>query len=256
MEKFCENVVSRYFDASLTMAEKTQDMDKKTTDAIFNNSGDIEDRVKNLASWIRSYKIHRVGWEGDNKNGDKNFASAASRTAIGWFDRNRDKSQSVTDAYKSLRYAVGDLYAGAGYKDRSFQSLTSKILWCSRPDEVPIYDLFASQAVTFLIKIYKSYQIDLPYRNVSEERKYNKNYVGAWKDLKRADKDIWLYTDFFHSHAILYKIFEREIEKNLAECRLEGRGNGITSFRLFDKFLWLFGNQGLDYSLIGESDGW
>lgn len=246
MNDFCARLANRYFAAALKAAKGSEDDDDKATQAAANIGADPKGRVQTLAQWIRFYKVHRVKWIADEDDVDQTFAEAVARCAIGVFDGWHNHQPDVPVAYAELRNTIGDLYKGNSGNDRAFRSLTAKVLWCRYPDTVPIYDLFASEAITFLAKVYKALEVPGSYVWGTEEDSYdNKRGYVDWKTADSAQKDIWWYTDFHLSHQLLFERFRPRIEELLAH-----HPNSPSAFRVFDKILWLFGNHDLDYSLM------
>jgi len=252
MENICEKLIDRYFDAACNEAGQTSTKDKGAYEAARNKVYiKPECRVRTLAEWIREYKVHRVKWkkesiDSDELIGELTFADAVATIALKLFDEWDDSIIEPVQAYTQLRNAIGEAYRNNTGQDRTFRSVTAKVLWCAYPDKVAIYDDFASQAATTLTKIYKSYYDESPYRHRDEESKYDNDVSPeTWKSYTKAERDIWWYRDFFNSHAKLFTFFEPHINK-----RLEKIDNHPTPFRVFDKFLWLYGNPNLDYSLI------
>lgn len=246
MDEFCGRLVNRYFDAALEAVDGSREMDDAAVHAAGDRDGDWKKRSAALAYWIRQYKVHRVKWIAEDDKVPPTFADAVAKGSIGLFDRWGDARVGVVEAYAELREVIGDLHKGNGGKERSFRSLTAKVLWCRYPDAVPIYDLFASEAVTFLAKAYKAYEARDSYARGKEEGRYD-NKIGYvnWKTADRATKDIWWYKDFHNAHSVLFQRFEPHIED-----RLTSQSQTPSSFRVFDKILWLFGNHDLDYSLM------
>lgn len=246
MNELCARLVGRYFAAALKAAEGSEVDDAKATRAAEDLGGAADGRVQTLARWIRFYKVHRVKWIAEDDDVDQTFAEVVARCAIGVFDGWHNHQPDVPDAYAELRNAIGDLYKGNCGKDRAFRSLTAKVLWCRYPDTVPIYDLFASEAITFLAKVYKALELPGSYEWGKEEDSYdNKRGYVDWKTADSATRDIWWYTDFHRSHELLFERFRPRIEEHLAN-----HPDSPSAFRVFDKILWLFGNHDLDYSLM------
>jgi hypothetical protein len=253
MQGLCEALIERYFDASLEMAFASQDKDEKCVEAFSARNQPIEARASVVADWIRLYKINRVKWNASEDDSAATFADAAAGVALQYSDAHPSLApEGVPAAYAELRNSIGQRYFDISGKDRTFRSLTGKLLWCAYPDSAPIYDDFSSRAVTTLIRIYKAHKAKDRYNFGLEEEKYNN--VKNWETLPKAKKDAWWYEDFYRSHRRLFEHFQPVIVHCAAALKDTDIGRAPTTFRLFDKFLWLFGNNDLDYSLLGTEE--
>jgi hypothetical protein len=251
MERFCEQLISRYFDAALKEAVATKGRDLEAIASVANVGGDLKKRTADLASWLRLYRVHRVRWEALDDNIDQTFADAVARASLEHFDRKHNNLHNIPEAFKDLRDVIATCYMDNSQKDRKFMSLTGKILWCALLDRAPIYDIFASSAVINLTRIYKAYTVKSAYERSIEEKNYDSLYEGDWNSSSFSKQDSWWYRDFYCSHSTLFKVFEPSIRYRITNTKTD-----VSSFRVFDKFLWIFGNSDLDYSLIGHADDW
>jgi len=247
-----ESIVGRYFEAAFGEVEKGNARDQEAIIALSGSDADEASRVQTVADWIRLYKVHRVKWSAREEDNDEAFADAVARQAIQHLETPR-LDLTVPERFQMLRAVIEEVYLSDPVrKERSFKSLTSKVLWCRYPQEVPIYDRFAVQAVTFLTKLYKSCAGSDQYVLRAEEKAYSKDSEN-WDGMGSAERDCWWFRDFCHSHTIIYRVSEDVIRRNLAERG----GSEEMAFRTFDKILWLMGNEDLDYSLMNiEREKW
>lgn len=248
MYEFSRCLVDRYLDAGLMAVEGSREQDNRAIYAAANRTGDRAQRVKELAAWIRLYKVHRVKWLKDDEVYGATFADAVAECAITLFDGWGGQQPEVPDHYALLRNYIDQVYTENSGKKRSFRSLTAKVLWCRYPLAVPIYDRFASDAITFMVKVYKAYFGVDGYQIGIEESLYDdKGRINDWMKGGPAGDDIWYYDDFYKSHQVIYKYFYPHLRSALTD-----RGVDADPFRVFDKILWLFGNSSLDYSLFSD----
>jgi len=244
-----ENIVGRYVDAALAEVEKGSERDQEAIEALSGGGTDENNRIQIVADWIRLYKVHRVKWSAREEDNDEAFADAVARQAINHF-RTPHQDLSIPERYRMLRAVIEEVYLSDPLrKERSFKSLTSKVLWCRYPEEVPIYDRFAVQSVTFLAKLYKSCVGFGRYALKIEEATYSKE-ADNWDNMGSAERDWWWYRDFCHSHTTIYKVSEDAIRRHLVDRHRPEK----MAFRTFDKILWIMGNEDLDYSLMNV--GW
>jgi hypothetical protein len=247
MPDIFHRLVDRYFAAAMTAVDESSRQDKKCVEVVSDRNHDMSKRIEELARWIRFYKVHRVKWETGVDANDQNLATAVARLALELFDNESEEKESVIGRFKKLRHMIGKkYYENSGGKDRSFLSLTSKVLWCRSPECVPIYDQFAVQAVTVLAKIYKAQHFTKPYTRGDEglSKRVDQEFKD-WNTRGAEEHDIYWYQDFFHSHELIFGQCRKAISGKLSP------GSSSLTFRVFDKILWLFGNEELDYSLMG-----
>jgi predicted small secreted protein len=107
---------------------------------------DFDNRVQSVRSWLDLYKVLQ-GIDGFRRD-------ALARAVLDWADhRSGDSRLATLDA---IVHAHADLMAacsGADGRGRDFTSLASKVLWLRYPEEVPLYDRFAQEALWMLSKL-------------------------------------------------------------------------------------------------------
>jgi hypothetical protein len=255
-----DKLVARYFDAAFSMIEGEQGSGTKDAAAIAASSPNpvpsaFEERVEVLREWIIDYSVHRVRRKVDD--GETSFARAAARNALSFFDARTADRQARPNIYAlfgDLRQELGNAVDGNGSKNRKLLSLTSKVLWCRYPNDAPIYDDFASTALYVLLKLLKATEEPGTYENSAEEAKYdNADYDPYWKEktwdgANKLMADSWYYRDYAFTHSFLFARCRPAIESYLSR----ENASHATAFRVFDKMLWLLGNDGMDYSLKGS----
>jgi hypothetical protein len=242
MTSIFDAVVNRYFVAAQREAAVTNDDDVAAQAAICGKSKSRDQAKADLTRWIRLYKVHRVKWSAPEEHDAGSFAEAVAAAAIAHFGKT-SRSESAPKRFERLRDAIENTYRSDPTRvERSFRSLTSKLLWCRFPDETPIYDRFAVQAVTALGKIYKCIDETEQYKKGDEEEKYERK-AKDWKRFTSAQRDCWWYRDFCHAHRLIFDACRPALEERLGD-------DAGMAYRMFDKLLWIMGNEDLDYSLM------
>lgn len=226
MDSVCRCLVRRYGPAACYEVEKTRAKDEAVTSAIKDSAMNTAERTRRLVKWISKYGVARVRWAKESEN--DGFAFAMSNAALAWFDGRNSPARDVLDNFVGLRKHFEEEYIKNMSKERSFLSLTSKVLWCSAPEHVPIYDDLAASSVSILQKIKRaSFMEECPTRSIQKQRA---------KEQSIAEKDITIYGKFLIEHTSLFESFKPKIEDFLAQ-----QEDKNSPYRVFDKLLWLIG---------------
>jgi hypothetical protein len=257
MQEILLKLIDRYHLATLAAAENSKPMDYAAM-ACAKSEAPASDAI---SDWIRKYGISRVsGLSIEDELVP--FAKAMANQAKRYFNANRNDFDdpsvaSIVKHFAHLREDFGRTYAkGSGKAERKLQSLTAKVLWLRMPDSAPIYDSQAAAAIIFLVKLHKAYAGD-EYQ-VGEKGEIYPHTDGTCEDLdkrwgwpgklSRETLDNYWYQDFLCSHRALYRQCKDWINERLPE----GERKWLTPFRYFDKFLWILGDSGRDYSLMSR----
>lgn len=196
----------------------------RNTDAIaieaMAGQGTRGDRIAALAHWITLYKVHRVAWSGE----ESSFSAHMAQVAIDTFanqprgDLQRDFNHLVS----SLNMAYQKENSG---DDRSFLSLSSKLLWLRYPKEAPIFDSQAHRSVLILRRVHDAHMGDARIPATRSENRHE----------SKANADIRRYGSFVQDYLEIYGRCQSAVEGFASQ---EGYPYPI---RVFDKVLWLLG---------------
>jgi len=241
-------LINYYFESALNEAESSSgSIDQKVISAI---AEDAPDAASILAKWIVSYSAHRVHWylDGENSNNTNSFSEEVSSCAIKYFRSRNNWQLDTVSTFGALHREIHTLYCNKMGKQRSFISLTSKILWCFQPTDTPIYDDYAYRAVVMLNKLRKACNDSLPIYNEN-------NSLGdlgfeelKWEEGPKMKNDVWWYNEFYQCHKILFSSCKEHIAMKLAKKENKKQLSHVDALRVFDKVLWLFGNINRDFS--------
>ena len=173
--------------------------DNLAIDAIMDPVAD--GRSSSLRKWLEYYRV----FQGLNDR-QRNSVSAA---VLAWIDGRESNSHlqdlnSLFSAHASLASACVEGFQGK----RNFTSLASKALWLRYPNEVPLYDHYAQQALWMLAKIEP--------------------------DLPKASKSASSYESF----AIIWRAFYDRYSSDIAAIPHQGYPYSV---RIFDRILWILG---------------
>jgi hypothetical protein len=127
------------------------DRDKEIVAAVSNRGMELEQRQKLMVSWLRLYAVLRY-FPSESATGIAkavlNYADALPPNA-----RVRDQD-AILSSYRKLNETLLP-FARRTRSDQaiSMTSLTSKALWCCYPQDVPIFDSYASCALRVLSRL-------------------------------------------------------------------------------------------------------
>lgn len=180
----------------------SRDSDERAINAIRNRN--VNNREAILKNWLRSYSVFQ-GIIDERRE-------AITKVVLQWSDSLGESIElksldEICKAHAELRSRCEDT---AG-KHRRFISLASKAIWLRSPENVPIYDQYAQDALFFLCKL------DTQPPAIGERQPDYERFARFWKD--RYDRH----------------------EKALSEIAMNGYKYRA---RVFDVILWLIGRPG------------
>lgn len=117
---------------------------------------------------------------------------------------------------------------------RKWLSATSKLLWCSFPDNVVIYDAFVERAIMILQGI-TPYLADFPRIQTSPA-------VRNMNDIAKCAK-------FYINYQDMVKAILNEHQHQLDKLRIETSETYPHDIRIVDKLLWMLGNPNQAFTL-------
>jgi len=121
---------------------------------------------------------------------------------------------------------------------RKWLSATSKLLWCSFPDQIVIYDAFVERALVVLQCI-KPYLARFPR-------------IGISPDLK-SEANIDNVVDFYMNYQDMVKAIFSEHKAQLIQLRNKYSEEYPHDIRIIDKLLWMVGSPNQSFSLDNVS---
>lgn len=157
-------------------------------------------RAERMKKWLGNYRVLQ-GF-------DNQLRAKLSETVIAYLDnlavgRGRLSDSKMVELHGNLMAECAKAYN----RNRSFVSLASKALWLRFPDQFPMYDRNAKNALMLLSKL----DLNLPALN--EEKSSYAEFVHAWRHF-------YDQTDFNHLIPV--------------ECPYK--------VRIFDRLLWILGD--------------
>lgn len=121
---------------------------------------------------------------------------------------------------------------------RKWLSATSKLLWCSFPDSVVIYDAFVERALVILQGIV-SYLASMPRIQESSA-------------IKTAH-DVELNVNFYMNYQSMVLAIMAEHQNQLTNLRKLHSETYPHDIRIIDKLLWMLGNPNQEFVLNGRA---
>jgi hypothetical protein len=185
--------------------------------------GIIDKRL--VISWMREYGLFQGINTSDRNNIVEKYASIAFEVAN---PTHRPDTKAIETMFKRF---LSEFYHTV---NRKWLSATSKLLWCSYPDEIVIYDAFVERALVVL-------QCITPYLAKMPRIKTSPRI----KSLDDIDRVVTFYMNY--QNMIKAIIFEHK-EKLL---RLRSIYNEVYphDIRIIDKLLWILGNPKQSFKL-------
>jgi len=143
------------------------------------------------------------------------------------------KGQERKNIEENFRHLLSELYLSV---NRKWLSATSKLLWCSYPDHVVIYDAFVERALVILQGI-TPYLASFPRINTSPSIKLV--------------SDIDAVMIFYNNYQNMVLAIAKEHKDQLVELRITHNETYAHDIRIIDKLLWMLGNPKQEFSLNG-----
>lgn len=180
-----------------------------------------------LFSWMRDYGLFQ-GIKAESRNAivDKYFSLVPIFLPL---SKGQERRQ-VEDCFHLL---LSEFYNTV---NRKWLSAASKLLWCSYPDHVVIYDSFVERALVILQGI-ESYLAPLPRIESSPK-------IKSGSDIEKALK-------FYMNYQDMVIAIHHRYEPNLKALRKKHSETYPHDIRIIDKLLWMLGNPNQDFSLNG-----
>lgn len=144
-----------------------------------------------------------------------------------------EKGQERNSIEENFRHLLSELYSSV---NRKWLSATSKLLWCSYPDHVVIYDAFVERALVTLQGI-TPYLASLPRLNTSP-------------DFRLAG-DIEAVMSLYRNYQNIVLAIASEHKEQLDELRNTYKETYAHDMRIIDKLLWMLGNPKQEFRLNG-----
>jgi hypothetical protein len=190
---------SRAVDLSISESNHKSINDNMAIAAVMDQ--DAENRVVSLRKWIEYYKVFQ-GLSGEERN-------SITQAVLSWIDsREQDSRLRDLNSLLSAHTALANACAAPLGKMRNFTSLASKALWLRYPNEVPLYDRYAQQALCMLAKI--------------------------TPDLPRVSKS----ADSYEAFALVWRALYDRHASDIAAIPHKGYPYSV---RIFDRILWILG---------------
>jgi hypothetical protein len=180
-----------------------------------------------VTSWMREYGL----FQGINTSDRKKIAAHYATLA---FDVANPSDLPSDEEIKSMfRLFLTDFYKVV---PRKWLSATSKLLWCSFPDQIVIYDAFVERALVVLQGI-TPYLAEMPRIKSS----------GTIK----SENDIEVTLAFYENYQSLVRAILAEHQKQLDDLRSLHNETYPHDIRIVDKLLWMLGNPNQSFQLNG-----
>lgn len=171
-----------------------------------------------VKSWMRSYALFQGIESGDRDIVIEKYASVV-------FDIT---DQSNIPDREQVRIMFHDLLSALyGSVPRKWLSATSKLLWCSFPDQIVIYDAFVERALVVLQCI--------------EPSLANSPRIGVSPSIK-SESDLGKVVKFYMNYQDMVKTIFSENQEQLTGLRETHREKYPHDIRIVDKLLWMIGN--------------
>jgi len=179
-------------------------------------------------SWMQDYGLFQ-GIKADDRKAIVNtyFSALPSLSQL-------EKGKERIIIEDNFRFLLTELYSAV---NRKWLSATSKLLWCSYPDHVVIYDAFVERALVILQGI-TPFLAHHPRINTSPKLK--------------SSSDIEAVMKFYKNYQNMVLAVAKEHQEQLDELRNVHNEPYVHDIRIIDKLLWMLGNPKQGFSL-GEA---
>ena len=159
--------------------------------------------------------------------------------------------EAIVNKYAALVFDATDCYQSPNTKQievmfhqflsefyetvpRKWLSATSKLLWCSFPDNIVIYDAFVERALVILQGV-TLYLADMPRIKTSP--------------VIKTPNDIDLVVEFYLNYQGMVIAIMAEHQKQLNKLRSKYNETYSHDIRIIDKVLWMLGNPNQTFEL-------
>ncbi|WP_373032924.1 hypothetical protein [Sulfurovum sp.] len=178
-----------------------------------------------VLSWMRDYGLFQGIKTEDRKSIVKKYFFLLPEIS------KMEKGEERENVEKLFRLILSEFYSTVG---RKWLSATSKLLWCSYPDHVVIYDAFVERSLVILQGI-------VPYLASMPRIKSSPN-IKSWSDIDAA-------IDFYMNYQDMVLAIANEHEGQLSRLRKQYNETYAHDIRIIDKLLWMLGNPNQEFTL-------
>lgn len=178
-------------------------------------------------AWMRDYGLFQ-GIKAEDRKAvvNKYFSTLPNLSQL-------EKGQERKNIEENFHHLLSELYSSV---NRKWLSATSKLLWCSYPDHVVIYDAFVERALVILQGI-------IPYLALFPRIKTSPSF--------RQASDIEAVMSFYKNYQNMVLAIANEHKEQLDELRYTYDEPYAHDIRIIDKLLWMLGNPKQEFSLNG-----
>ena len=169
--------------------------------------------------WMNNYGLFQGILNRDRDNIVSTVSRCISKIISSDITENRD-----SDIAEKFTLLFTELYCTV---NRGWLSATSKLLWCSFPDDVVIYDSFIERFI-IVMQWFEESLVDLP-------RLGNSPNLYSAKDIPQIVNYYLRYQDR------VYRLFQK-YSTMLKQLRVENNEEYPHDLRIFDKILWITSN--------------
>jgi len=216
--------------------------DRNVKSIIFIGDHDLEKKKDALKLWMQRYGILQ---------GLLDLGGIFAEVSLSQFERWNDQGKVLSEnelliRFNELNETLTNSYSALPEitKDRSFLSMTSKLLWLQYPNSTPIYDQNANIAINVLWKIYKSIECSQHYEP-SNGSKYTNDKMRKKVGISKSEYDQVIYADYSHKYFALFNPVSDYIENELQNFEID-----LEPIRYFDRVLWMLGSRTKDAGVI------
>jgi hypothetical protein len=191
----------------------------------------LESRVINkqlVMSWMRDYGLFQGIRTSDRE-------AIVNKYAVLIFDTTDcNKNPNTKQIEVMFHQFLSEFYETV---PRKWLSATSKLLWCSFPDNIVIYDAFVERALVILQGV-TSYLADMPRIKTSP--------------VIKTTNDIDIAVNYYLNYQGMVLAIVTEHQKQLNELRSKHNETYPHDIRIIDKLLWMLGNPNQTFDLNGS----
>ena len=182
---------------------------------------------KLVSSWMRDYGLFQ-GIKAEDRQAivNKYFSVLPFLSQL-------DEGEERKNIEGRFHYLLSELYSAV---NRKWLSATSKLLWCSYPDHVVIYDAFVERALVILQGV-------TPYLAKYPRIKTSPSF--------RSEGDIEAIMIFYKNYQNMVLAIAKEHQEQLGRLRNIYNETYDHDIRIIDKLLWMLGNPRQEFSLNG-----